>query len=222
MFWTFHVYWPILTCRLSGASLVVPFVHYWWHSFPSGLLREAFRKLLVPDQWTFRVAHHAPWLLYWWMTQKWFTSLSIMAGNMRIFSPGDLETIKSCGDKINLCQVTCIFLCFYKSSMHFVMSMQTEVFPCREMFHFKSLCCKCEAISCSDALKAGDLRWLNILMKIHFFRTCRNRCYWRWLPSLRFFWLRSAYMCWPSLGFTWFVWWIVFENKSISHFLSVT
>ncbi|KAI6685308.1 hypothetical protein NL676_031221 [Syzygium grande] len=90
--------------RLSGASLVVPFVHYWWHSFPSGLLREAFRKLLVPDQWTFRVAHHAPWLLYWWMTQKWFTSLSIMAGNMRIFSPGDLETIKSCGDKINLCQ----------------------------------------------------------------------------------------------------------------------
>ncbi|KAF8020333.1 hypothetical protein BT93_G0898 [Corymbia citriodora subsp. variegata] len=90
--------------RLLGASFVVPFVHYWWHSFPSKLLREAFAKLPVPDQWTFRVAHHAPWLLCWWMTQKWFTSLSIMAGNMKIFSPGDMEIIKSCGDKINLCQ----------------------------------------------------------------------------------------------------------------------
>ncbi|KAK3443793.1 hypothetical protein EUGRSUZ_B03866 [Eucalyptus grandis] len=90
--------------RLSGISLVVPFVHYWWHSFPSRLLREAFGKLQVTDQWTFRVAHHAPWLLYWWMTQKWFTSLSIMAGNMKIFSRGDMEIIKSCGDKINLCQ----------------------------------------------------------------------------------------------------------------------
>lgn len=90
--------------RLLGISLVVPFVHYWWHSFPSRLLREAFGKLQVTDQWTFRVAHHAPWLLYWWMTQKWFTSLSIMAGNMKIFSPGDMEIIKSFGDKINLCQ----------------------------------------------------------------------------------------------------------------------
>lgn len=156
--------------------------------------------MLAPNQWTFRVAHHAPWLLYWWMTQKWFTSLSIMAGDMRIFSPGDLEIIKRCGDKITLCQVTCILLCIYKSSILFVMSMQTEVFPCREMFHFKSLCCKSEAVSCPDALKAGHLCWQNILMKNNFFRTCGHGCYYpllqqRRLPSLRFFLFRCAYMC---------------------------
>ncbi|XP_031388704.1 uncharacterized protein LOC116201570 isoform X2 [Punica granatum] len=80
--------------RLSGAALVVPFVHYWWPSFPTQLSREALRKLPVPDQWTFRVAHFAPWLLHWWMTQKWFTSLSIMAGNMELFSPSDHEILK--------------------------------------------------------------------------------------------------------------------------------
>ncbi|KAF5751612.1 Alpha/beta-Hydrolases superfamily protein isoform 1 [Tripterygium wilfordii] len=92
--------YPVYGClkyiphRLAGASLVVPFVHYWWSSLPASLSRQAFKKLLVQDQWSFRIAHHAPWLFYWWMTQKWFPSLSIKAGNMAIFSPRDLEIIK--------------------------------------------------------------------------------------------------------------------------------
>ncbi|CBI28332.3 unnamed protein product, partial [Vitis vinifera] len=92
--------YPIWGClkyipnRLSGAALVVPFVHYWWPCFPSQLAKEAFKTLCVQDQWVFRVAYHAPWLFYWWMTQKWFPSLSIMAGNMSIFSQPDLEMLK--------------------------------------------------------------------------------------------------------------------------------
>ncbi|KAK4762696.1 hypothetical protein SAY86_008464 [Trapa natans] len=92
--------YPVWSClryipeRLLGASLVVPFVHYWWPSFPSRLSSEGLRKLPASDQWTFRVAHYAPWLLYWWMTQKWFTSLSIMARNMKVFSHSDHEIIK--------------------------------------------------------------------------------------------------------------------------------
>lgn len=80
--------------RLLGASLVVPFVHYWWPCLPANLSRVAMRKLLLQDQWTFRVAHYAPWLFYWWFTQKVFPSLSMMTGNMAIFSSTDMEIIK--------------------------------------------------------------------------------------------------------------------------------
>lgn len=80
--------------RLSGVALVVPFVHFWWKCLPAKLSKEALGSLPVPDQWTFRVAHHAPWLLNWWMTQKWFTNLSIMQGILDVFSRSDLEIIK--------------------------------------------------------------------------------------------------------------------------------
>ncbi|XP_074289230.1 uncharacterized protein LOC141614381 [Silene latifolia] len=80
--------------RLAGVALVAPFVHYWWTGFPSDLYKKAFRKLpAVSDQWTFRVAHYAPWLLYWWMTQNLFTSLSFMSGGPSVFSQKDLEIL---------------------------------------------------------------------------------------------------------------------------------
>lgn len=92
--------YPVYGClkfiphRLSGASLIVPFVHYWWPSLPANISSEGFQTLCTADQRTFQVAHHTPWLFYWWMTQKWFPSLSIMAGNMNLFSPPDMEIIK--------------------------------------------------------------------------------------------------------------------------------
>ncbi|KAI4368709.1 hypothetical protein MLD38_017236 [Melastoma candidum] len=88
--------------RLNGVALVAPFVHYWWPDFPSGLMRKSFGKLPMPDQWTFRIGHYAPWLIYWWMTQKLFTSLSIMSGDMNLFSRKDLDILKNRGDSINL------------------------------------------------------------------------------------------------------------------------
>ncbi|XP_021716370.1 uncharacterized protein LOC110684254 isoform X1 [Chenopodium quinoa] len=79
--------------RLAGISLVVPFVNYWWPGFPcSG---ECFRGLRLQDQWTFRVARYAPWLFYWWMTQKWFPSYSLMSGDPSNFSRRDLEIMRN-------------------------------------------------------------------------------------------------------------------------------
>ncbi|KAK2986197.1 hypothetical protein RJ640_012455 [Escallonia rubra] len=80
--------------KLSGASLVVPFVNYWWPCFPANLSKEAFKMLLVQNQWAFRVAHYVPWVFNWWMTQKWFPSLSALTGNMAVFSRPDLEMLK--------------------------------------------------------------------------------------------------------------------------------
>lgn len=93
------------TYRLAGASLVVPFVHYWWPCLPANISNEAFNRLLPQDQWSFRVAHYTPWLFYWWMTQKWFPSLSIVAGNMAIFSQSDLEILKKCSEAPSVGQV---------------------------------------------------------------------------------------------------------------------
>ncbi|KAG7623838.1 putative alpha/beta hydrolase-1 [Arabidopsis thaliana] len=70
--------YPVYGClkyipnRLSGASLVVPLVNFWWSRVPQNLLNAAMKKLPIGFQLTLRVAHYSPWLLYWWMTQKWF------------------------------------------------------------------------------------------------------------------------------------------------------
>ncbi|GAB4824709.1 hypothetical protein Ancab_007574 [Ancistrocladus abbreviatus] len=80
--------------RLSGVALVVPFVHYWWPSIPQNLSTVAFKRLPMQYQWVFCIARHAPWLFYWWMTQRWFPSLSITVGNLPVFSQRDLEILK--------------------------------------------------------------------------------------------------------------------------------
>ncbi|GFZ17784.1 alpha/beta-Hydrolases superfamily protein [Actinidia rufa] len=48
--------------RLSGASFVVPFVHYGWPCVPPDLSKAGFKRLAGQDQWTFQVAHYAPYL----------------------------------------------------------------------------------------------------------------------------------------------------------------
>ncbi|XP_033130103.1 uncharacterized protein LOC103844137 isoform X2 [Brassica rapa] len=72
--------YPVYGClkyiphRLSGASLAVPLINFWWRRIPQNLLNAAIKKLPFEFQMTLRVAHYCPWLLYWWMTQKWFPS----------------------------------------------------------------------------------------------------------------------------------------------------
>lgn len=65
--------------RLAGAALVAPVINYWWPGFPADLAKEAYDRQLMQDQWALRVAHHVPWLTYWWNTQKWFPSSSGVA-----------------------------------------------------------------------------------------------------------------------------------------------
>ncbi|XP_058196502.1 uncharacterized protein LOC131312626 isoform X2 [Rhododendron vialii] len=80
--------------RLAGAALIVPAINFWWPSFPSELCESEYKKQPKSDQWKLRIAHYVPGLLYWWMTQKWFPSCSIMARDPIIFNKRDFEILK--------------------------------------------------------------------------------------------------------------------------------
>ncbi|CAN1298103.1 hypothetical protein LINPERPRIM_LOCUS23722 [Linum perenne] len=79
--------------RIAGAALIAPVVNYWWPGFPANLSREAYYFQLPQDQWTLRVAHYAPWLTYWWNTQKWFPASGVAARHPQVFSRQDLEIL---------------------------------------------------------------------------------------------------------------------------------
>ncbi|XP_028071030.1 uncharacterized protein LOC114273438 isoform X1 [Camellia sinensis] len=80
--------------RLAGVGLIVPAINFWWPSFPLQLCSDEYKKQPMKDQWKLRVAHYAPGLLYWWMTQKWFPSCSIMARDPLIFAKRDFDILK--------------------------------------------------------------------------------------------------------------------------------
>ncbi|XP_016488913.1 uncharacterized protein LOC107808864 [Nicotiana tabacum] len=80
--------------RLAGVALVGPAVNYWWSCYPSKLSKEALKMIIPQDKRTFQIAHYVPWLINWWINQKWFHTLSYMEGNMSIFCNADLEIVK--------------------------------------------------------------------------------------------------------------------------------
>ncbi|KAK2655306.1 hypothetical protein Ddye_008358 [Dipteronia dyeriana] len=79
--------------RLAGAALLAPVTNYWWPSFLSNLSTEAYYQQLPQDQWTLRVAHYAPWLTYWWNSQKWFPASSVLSHRREILSRQDTELL---------------------------------------------------------------------------------------------------------------------------------
>ncbi|XVF07690.1 hypothetical protein REPUB_Repub06bG0161600 [Reevesia pubescens] len=79
--------------RLAGATLIAPVVKYWWSGFPANLSKEAYQQQLRQDQRTLRVSHYAPWLTYWWNTQKWFPSSSVISCSTDIFSSEDVKLL---------------------------------------------------------------------------------------------------------------------------------
>ncbi|MED6206723.1 hypothetical protein PIB30_029579 [Stylosanthes scabra] len=81
--------------RLAGAVLLAPVVNYWWHGLPGNLTNEAYYRQLLQDQWTLRVAHYAPWLTYWWNTQKWFPGLSLIYNGSSVLSRQDKELVST-------------------------------------------------------------------------------------------------------------------------------
>ncbi|VFQ59334.1 unnamed protein product [Cuscuta campestris] len=88
--WTCLKYIPH---RLAGATLIAPVVNYWWPNLPKNLSRKAYSELLPRDQWALRVAHYAPWLVYWWDTQKYFPALSVSAHSLDILSTQDKQLL---------------------------------------------------------------------------------------------------------------------------------
>lgn len=80
--------------RLAGAALLAPVVNYWWSGLPANLTKEVYYNFQpLQDQWALRVSHYAPWLTYWWNTQKWFPVLSVLAINPNVLSRHDRELI---------------------------------------------------------------------------------------------------------------------------------
>lgn len=101
----FNVYHSWFFDRLLGVALVAPVLNYFgMPSFPDNLLKEALRMLPKSDRWTLRVAHYAPWLFYWWRTQKWFPTLTPV--NLETLPHEDIEAIKSLPEDPNMGQVT--------------------------------------------------------------------------------------------------------------------
>ncbi|PWA67572.1 alpha/Beta hydrolase fold protein [Artemisia annua] len=79
--------------RLAGAILIAPGINFWWPNLPSNLTNEAFSRQVNQDQWAYRVAHYVPWLSYWWNSQKWFPSFSIIDGSTAILCPSDMQAL---------------------------------------------------------------------------------------------------------------------------------
>lgn len=80
--------------RLAGATLLAPVINYWWPGFPANLSEEAYHLQPPHDQWALRIAHYTPWLTFWWNTQNWFYSSSVVASMPEvIFSRQDIELL---------------------------------------------------------------------------------------------------------------------------------
>ncbi|KAL2899711.1 putative 2-succinyl-6-hydroxy-2 4-cyclohexadiene-1-carboxylate synthase [Bienertia sinuspersici] len=79
--------------RLAGATLLAPAVNHWWSGLPANLSAEVFNAQIQQDRWALRVAHYAPWLTYWWNTQKLFPPIGVIAHTPKIFSSQDKELI---------------------------------------------------------------------------------------------------------------------------------
>ncbi|KAL6575752.1 hypothetical protein OROHE_000733 [Orobanche hederae] len=92
--------YPVYSClkylphRVSGAALVAPLANYWWKCLPSKLSKQALGKHLFQDRLALRVARYTPWLLNWWITQKWFPTISVLQGKLDSYSRTDLEILK--------------------------------------------------------------------------------------------------------------------------------
>ncbi|KAL2651151.1 hypothetical protein R1flu_019279 [Riccia fluitans] len=62
--------------RLAGLAMFAPVTNFWWPGIPKQDARKAWQTQNLGDRLALSVAHHAPWLLYWYMTQKVFPTSS--------------------------------------------------------------------------------------------------------------------------------------------------
>ncbi|XP_060969104.1 uncharacterized protein LOC115723426 [Cannabis sativa] len=81
--------------RLAGAGLIAPVINYRWPSFPAKLWKECYSRQPKEDQWALRVAYYIPWLTYWWNTQTWFPSSTVISGNPINISAQDHQILNN-------------------------------------------------------------------------------------------------------------------------------
>ncbi|CAL4969032.1 unnamed protein product [Urochloa decumbens] len=81
--------------RLAGVAILGPVANYWWSGYPANVSTEAWNVQVAQDKWAVGVAHHAPWLTYWWNTQKFFPGSSVISFNPAIMSREDMGLIQA-------------------------------------------------------------------------------------------------------------------------------
>lgn len=105
--------------------LLAPVVNYWWPGFPGNLSKEAYYQQLPQDQWSLRVAHYAPWLTYWWNTQKWFPASSVISHSTDILSPQDVKIMP----KLSVRKDYMVFISLYRIIMCFCSYLMGKMIP---------------------------------------------------------------------------------------------
>ena len=85
--------------RLAGATLLAPVINYWWPGFPADLSKKAYSLQLPQDQWAVGVAHYAPWLTYWWNTQKLFPPSGVITRRIENWNPQDIQIMSKNADR---------------------------------------------------------------------------------------------------------------------------
>jgi len=100
-------------CRLSGVAILGPVGNFWWSGLPANVSMEAWNVQVAQDKWAVGVAHHAPWLTYWWNTQKLFPASSVIAFNPAIMSRADMAIIPSFAYRTHAVIYACVSFRFF-------------------------------------------------------------------------------------------------------------
>lgn len=89
--WTMIKYIPH---RLAGVAMLAPVTNYWWPGIPFVEAFKAFRLQPARDQVATSVAHYAPWLTYWWNTQRLFPKSSVVDFKIDFLNAFDKDIIR--------------------------------------------------------------------------------------------------------------------------------
>lgn len=79
--------------RLAGATLLSPVFPFRWTNLPAGIAKSLSGRVRIWDVLSASVTHYIPWLTYWWQTQRFFPTSSVIAHSDHLFSPQDKEVM---------------------------------------------------------------------------------------------------------------------------------
>ncbi|XP_078157277.1 putative lysophospholipase BODYGUARD 1 isoform X1 [Carex rostrata] len=79
--------------RLAGVILLAPAVNFWWSGFPWNVTMQTWNRLIPQEKCANWVARYFPSLVYWWNTQTLFPRSGIISGDMRLYSPEDMQIL---------------------------------------------------------------------------------------------------------------------------------
>lgn len=79
--------------RLAGVAMLCPVTNYWWSGIPFSEALRAFRLQPFQDQVAIGIVHYAPWLTYWWNTQRLFPRASVIDKNIGFLNNLDKEIL---------------------------------------------------------------------------------------------------------------------------------